>query len=148
MSNATALTATPSSFNVYSSCFFCHISFLLDFYPNCFGLTNQSELLCCKWGWCIKPNTPLLPVQLKCSNLLDWNLSLGIAEFGMKQPERLWKHSSQCCFIITQAAVPWDDDTPCVLAACFIVAYPALGCCKSMQEAKNGNGFFSRVPCR
>ncbi len=97
------------------------------------GCSGVSECLCIKEEFCCKPSHPCMPCILFCSEGFCCRLGMCCCNIGIKLPDHCCKSQSQFCCITTNASLPNDEDTPCIVAMCGLVCYPKCGCCTTFK---------------
>mmetsp|Transcript_24758 Transcript_24758/g.61406 ORF Transcript_24758/g.61406 Transcript_24758/m.61406 type:complete len:146 (-) Transcript_24758:525-962(-) len=105
-----------------------------DFNPEtCLGCAAQDDCLCCSSSFCLK--TPCKPYST-CT-LCHW--CFFCCECSMFEKFTLCKCQQQCLCYVTAAALPTDDDVPCVCTLIIpsLMIYPKCGCCVKYSEIKS-----------
>mmetsp|Transcript_11780 Transcript_11780/g.35089 ORF Transcript_11780/g.35089 Transcript_11780/m.35089 type:complete len:176 (-) Transcript_11780:65-592(-) len=88
---------------------------------DCCGCSGKVSVCCLSLEHCLKPGAPCL-FPLCC---------LGIK---CVSPTTLLKAQSQCCCLVHSAALPCDDEVPCMLSCCFASCWPRCGCLKTQAQ--------------
>merc|ERR1711933_482468 len=86
----------------------------------CCGCMGSTKMLCCEYEFCCKSGVE--------------NLCCICMACRCEAPSVCIKQQAQLCCIATAAAIPCDDEVPCMFGTCGLICYPTVGCCRKMGE--------------
>ncbi|CAK0803699.1 unnamed protein product [Prorocentrum cordatum] len=112
------------SIMVCDGCCCCYDGLL--FGDGCLGCMASETMCCLEVEYCCKSGAPTLCCvccAIRCVS-----------------PTVCIKSQGQMCCLAGAAAIPCDDEVPCLVGSCGIVCYPTIAICKTLGEIKGGGG--------
>merc|ERR1711933_285021 len=86
----------------------------------CMGCMGSTKLLCLEYEFCCKSGVE--------------NLCCICMSFRCESPTVCVKQQAQLCCLASAAAIPCDDEVPCMFGTMGLICYPTVGCCRKMGE--------------
>lgn len=138
--------------HVFNACLCCNVllstsvhSFLgCSFHEECkpesliyFWESNNLLGLCCLEEFCIKFNTPLMPIVFGTGAGFLFMIGCPCCLWGLKVPDKLCKTKNQVLSVTVNAAFPLDMDTPLMLAVLGLMCFPKIACCAKIAEVQS-----------
>ena len=133
-------------------CICCNSYLYLD-HPNRCGCGNKGDLLCCQGACCCsigRMDSPYAVGMVKESELADGmenegaicGLGLHCCQSVLKEPSTCCGGETHCCCFYSNGGccsyiggdIPCNPAIPKLCAVCGLVAFPIVGCCKTLDE--------------
>eukprot|EP00438_Fugacium_kawagutii_P034560 Skav201798 [mRNA] locus=scaffold645:131735:132127:- [translate_table: standard] len=86
------------------------------------GCAAQKTIICLECDLCLKVGSPCL--------------CCGCCAFRCVEPTTCLKSQGQFFCCVSGAALPPDDEVPCMVNICFLNLFPRLGCCMKLGDMK------------
>lgn len=123
----------------------CCFGALYTEFPDMILLSGQDECLCMEGSYCLKVNTPIMPVAFTTGNGYWCKFSFIFFSIALKPPKVLCQGKNQYLCCVHAMAFPPNDEVPIMCAICFVDLYPRFGVFKTVGEASKPKHCFSKV---
>jgi len=118
-----------SKVHVSDSCFCCYEGLICD--TEALGCMGSNTLLCLESEFCIKFSKIKEPL---CCNPSNCQCGFCCCATRCVSVKTCCKSQGQCCCFVSGAAIPPDEEVPCMLSSCGLMCYPKVGCCNKIGD--------------
>eukprot|EP01031_Cornospumella_fuschlensis_P025830 gene25830-31196_t len=123
----------------------CCFGALYTEFPDMLLMSGQEECLCMEGNYCLRVNTPVMPVAFSTGNGYWCKFSFLFFSMALKPPKVLCYGKNQCLCCVNAVAFPPTDDVPIMCAICFVNLYPQFGVFKTVGDASKPKHCFAKL---